>query len=198
MRMNFDAVQQEGGFAEDREIDWTQVDLPCWCNARINWQQEKQTANKKGRFLAVAFKLTSGELDGGTAWGQFTVSNPNAQAVEIGHRQLGELMWACGLKKGADSKQLVGKRCQVYLKGEESERFGLQGKPVAFKPIDRDGQQQGERQRQGHAAMGEVPYDPGVDDGGYPAPGGQGPSPAGYDERSPPPMDIDDLDSIPF
>ena len=181
MKLNYDAVQQEGGYAEDREVDWGTIDLPAWMDCRINYETEKQ-AKSGGRYLQVAFKVTSGEAEGGTVWAQLTTSNKNAQAVEIGARQIGELLWACGLKKGADSQQLVGKKLQVRVVGEESERYGLSAKPVAFKPTARE------------------------PDSPYPESRGEGPSPAGFDpgvdgppmDDSPPVEAYDDDPSIPF
>ena len=180
MRMDFDPKQSEGGY-EDVEIDWSQVELPAWMEARINHEALKQTKAGNGRYLQVAFKVTSGVAAGGTVWGQFTVMNPSAKAVEIGREQIGELGWACGLGKGADSSALKGKRLQIRVAMESSDRFGDRPKPVAFKPI------------------GRIPgTDPGVDpdlgpDDGYPAERGQGPSPAGAGD-----FDEDPDDPIPF
>ena len=165
MKMDFTPRQSEGGY-EDVEIDWSTIELPAWFEARINYEALKQTKAGNGRYLAVAIKITSGDAAGGTVWAQLTVMNPSAKAVEIGQEQIGELMWATGLPKGADSKALVGKKLMVRVAMETNDRFGDRAKPVAFKPV----------------APG-FQSDPGVDpeppDDGYPASRGQGDSPTG-------------------
>ena len=165
MKMNMQARQSEQTF-EDKEIDWAKVDLPKWVEARITWEQEK-TAASGGRYLSVAFRFTGGELAGGSVFGMFTTSNKNAQAVSIGHEQIGEMMWACGLRQGADSSALKGKRLRVRLIGEDNERYGYQARPVGFAPIGRE-----------------------PDTSPYPEQRGEGPSPAGFDPGvDGPPMD---------
>ena len=149
MRLNMPAKQSEQQF-EDKEIDWKQVDLPKWVEARINWQQEKE-AKSGGRYLSVAFRFTEGELAGVSVFGMFTTSNKNATAVTIGHEQIGEMMWSCGLSQGSDSDQLVGKTLRVRLVGEDNEYYGFQARPVGFAPAGRNGQQQGFKPRQGGA-----------------------------------------------
>ena len=176
MRLGYDPQQQEQQY-EDREVDWSTIDLPGWFECKVNHESEKQSKSG-GRYLNVALHVTAGEASGATVWAMLTTSNRNAKAVEIGAKQIGELMWACGLKKGADSSGLVGKKLMVYIKGEETERWGLSPRPTSFKPIGREPDAAG------------FQSDPGADTDPYPPPGGEGPSPAGYDERNPPP-DVD-------
>ena len=165
--LDFDPRRSEGP-GNEVEVDWSKVDLPGWFEAKINYEAVKQTRSGNGRFLAVAFRITAGDPTGATVWGQFTLSNPNEKAVAIGREQIGEIMWATGLPKGANSRALVGKRLMVRVVMETNDRFGDKPKPVAFKPKDR-----------------EPGFDPGVDpeppDDGYPASRGEGPSPAGED-----------------
>ena len=135
-RMNHEPAQQEVQY-EDHEVDWKTIDLPGWFECRINYEAAKE-AKSGGRYLAVAFRVTAGDPTGATVWGQFTISNRNPKAVEVGSRQMGELMWATGLKKGADSSALKGKSLMVRVVGEDDERYGYRARALSFKPIARE------------------------------------------------------------
>ena len=137
-RLGMDAARREGsGDYEDVDVDLRTLDLPAWFDCKIMYEQLRQSRNG-GSYLSLGFRIEEGEASGLASFNNFTISNKSADATRIGHEQLGEVMWACGLKKGADSRMLIGKKVLVKFDLEESEQYGDKLRFVAAKPTGRE------------------------------------------------------------
>lgn len=87
----------------------------------------KSTKNRDGSYAQIEFQITDQQYAGRKVWGRYTLQNPNAQAVQIGRRQLGELAHACGIQGAIrDLSQLAGRSCKLELVVRNSEQYGAQ------------------------------------------------------------------------
>ena len=144
MRMDIYPQQREApeGTFEEVDVDLRTLNLPSWFNTKVFFatgkeakRKEGQPANVQNLYLSVGFRIQSGAAKGHGAFCSFTLKNTSAEAMRIGHAQLGELMWACGLPKGADSQQLLNKELQVKFGLEKSREFGDKLRFIAAKPV---------------------------------------------------------------
>ena len=117
MRMSVDPAarpQMEGGFDDVGPEVLRQIEWPAWQRVEIFSESEKTTkSDPNGRRLVIGFKITDGPAKGYKVWEGLNVVNRSEQARKIAWEQLGELMLACGVAKNADSRVLVGKKCEM-------------------------------------------------------------------------------------
>lgn len=99
--------------------------------------ENKATKAGTGLYAKIEFTVADGhKFAGRKIWSQHTVSNPNAQAVAIGKRQLGELSYACGNTMPlTDLQQVYAKRCLVDLVIKVSDQYGAQNEVKSFLPL---------------------------------------------------------------
>jgi hypothetical protein len=84
----------------------------------------------------MEYTLQDKPYDGRKAWGQYTIQNPNDQAVQIGRRQLGALADACGLEGMlTNPHQLVGKSCTISLAVKDDPQYGKSNEVKRTKPV---------------------------------------------------------------
>jgi len=92
----------------------------------------KETANKKGNFIAVEYKVMDGEHSGKVVIDRFNIVNTNPEAVDIGKNQLKTMITAGGYANPnllSDTNDIVGLK------------FRLQLEEVANKWTNNDGQE---------------------------------------------------------
>ncbi|QOC55398.1 hypothetical protein [Escherichia phage vB_EcoM_PiR] len=68
-----------------------------WYNFMIEEVELKPTKAGTGSYLSLRLKVQEGEFANRVVFDMITYSNPNAQAVEIGHRKLSALCRALGI-----------------------------------------------------------------------------------------------------
>ena len=68
-----------------------------WYDLLIEGVELKPTRAGTGSYLSLQLKVQGGEFNNRTGFDMITYSNPNAQAVEIGHRKLSALCRAVGI-----------------------------------------------------------------------------------------------------
>uniref|UniRef100_A0AAU8GG14 Single strand DNA binding protein n=2 Tax=unclassified Rosemountvirus TaxID=2738372 RepID=A0AAU8GG14_9CAUD len=68
-----------------------------WYDLMIEQVELKPTKAGTGSYLSLQLKVQGGEFNNRTVFDMITYSNPNAQAVEIGHRKLSALCRAVGI-----------------------------------------------------------------------------------------------------
>lgn len=68
-----------------------------WYDLNIEECELKPTKAGTGSYLSLQLKVDGGEFHNRTVFDMITYSNPNAQAVEIGHRKLSALCRAVGI-----------------------------------------------------------------------------------------------------
>ena len=193
MRLDYTPEVDDSGFV-DPDIDITKLEFPAWYSVQFFHEVTKKTKRGDGMYLRIGYKVKGGPASGLTVFGNFNTQNPNAMAQKIGRKQLGELMYACGLVKGADSREFVGKYCDVRFQMKQDPGYGPELEAVAWRPY-------GEKSPFSQAAMADAAL------AGTPAPDAQPPSdepppaepPPEWAPSNPAPASRPDFDDdIPF
>lgn len=86
-----------------------------WYTVRITKADLLDIRSGAGQYILVHFYILGPSHQGRVVFGRITVRHQNAQAEEIGRRQLGELIRACGLKRISDTDELLGHTLQVRV-----------------------------------------------------------------------------------
>lgn len=71
-------------------------------NAQIVKSEVVETKKKDGTLLKLQYKIIDGKFKGRIVFGQYNLTNPNAQAVEISRKQLKTLCDALGKPDGVE------------------------------------------------------------------------------------------------
>lgn len=91
----------------------------------ITGTKVKTTKSRNGRYAEIEFTVQGKPHEGRKVWGRFTFENPNAQAVNIGKRQMGEIADACGMTEDLfNPQQLQGKRCIIEVVVKDDPQYG--------------------------------------------------------------------------
>lgn len=119
MKLNFDAVTRPRSEREgpSRQKVGPEVldaqSYPRWHEATVINAADGKPKSGRGRYLRVGFELREPDVEGYVVWQYFNIHH-DKPGVEIrARRELGELMAAAELTKGADSRSLVGITCEV-------------------------------------------------------------------------------------
>lgn len=108
-----------------------------WYQANIAGAELKQTKNGNGEYLAIRYDILGPQYQGRVIFGNVNLKNINSKAEEIGRRQLGDLMRACGLKNLQDSDQLLGHNVQIKVKvSEPRDGYDAQNQINGFKSLN--------------------------------------------------------------
>lgn len=100
--------------------------------------ENKLTKDQSGSYAQVEFAVAQGEHEGAKIWARHTTRNANAQAVQIGRRQLEELAYAA-LGQGQvlrDLAQLTAKVLQVEVVIRDDPSYGKQNDVKRYYPVD--------------------------------------------------------------
>lgn len=76
--------------------------------AKMVGSEMKHTKDGTGTYLSAEFEIADGQFVGRKIWTNFTISNRNEKAVEIGQAQFSGLCHACGVMQVQNSEQLHG------------------------------------------------------------------------------------------
>ena len=99
--------------------------------------QIKETKARDGSYAEIVMLVQDAEHNGRKLWARYTLQNPNAQAVSIGKRQLGELSFACGNTEPLTNlNQLLNKTCMVDVEVRKPEGYSPQNDVKKAHPID--------------------------------------------------------------
>lgn len=82
------------------------------------------TKNGNGNYLQCRFKIHSGPHAGRLITERFTVTNPNEDAVRIGHEQLSRLCKAIDVATVKDTEDLIFKLCKIKVDVEKRKDNG--------------------------------------------------------------------------
>lgn len=80
-----------------------------WYDLTIENCELKPTKAGTGSYLSLQLKVQGGEFNNRTVFDMITYSNPNAQAVEIGHRKLSALCRAVGIVELKSTDMLLNR-----------------------------------------------------------------------------------------
>ena len=107
--LNFNGAGQEA-------MDDFSVVPPDTYNVQIIKSEVVPTKNKDGSLLKVQFKIIDGKFKGRIVFGQYNLTNPNPQAVEISKKQMKTLCDAVGKPDGVkDSNELHNIPLQIKV-----------------------------------------------------------------------------------
>lgn len=82
------------------------------------------TKSGDGSYLQCRFRIHSGPQAGRLITERFTVTNPNEDAVRIGHEQLSRLCKAIDVVAVKDTEDLVFKTCKIKVDTEKRKDNG--------------------------------------------------------------------------
>ena len=119
-----------------------------------------------GKRLKVGLDITGPNCKGRVLWANINLKNANPKAEEIGLREFGDLLRACGIAQIDDTDRLVGKRLRVKVSLSKAndgygDVNGMENKVKAYYAI--------EGQNAPSAPPAPAPV-PGGSSGGSPAP----------------------------
>lgn len=83
----------------------------------------KPTKAGTGSYLNLQLKVQGGEFNNRVVFDMITYTNPNPQAVEIGHRKLSGLCRAAGVIQLSDTQQLVNRTVAAKV-GIQADKTG--------------------------------------------------------------------------
>lgn len=89
---------------------------PARYEAMITASERKTTKAGDGEYLKLEWTVASGEYEGRKIFDNVNLANPNAQAVDLGHRQLATICRAVGKLRINDSEELHGITCIIDVK----------------------------------------------------------------------------------
>lgn len=89
---------------------------PGWYAAEIDKAEVRDTKAGTGKYLKLELVILDEAHEGRRVFTQINLSNPNAQAVEIGQRELAALAMACGVPALRDSAELLQKQIGIKVK----------------------------------------------------------------------------------
>lgn len=114
-----------------------------WYNCEISDAEVKATRGKSGGTRAnFELTVTTGDYKGRKFFAGINVKNANAQAQEIGQRELSAICHSVGIVNVSDLRAFVGKQLQVKVKvrkaSEEDKEKGYEDRnePSGFKALD--------------------------------------------------------------
>ena len=88
---------------------------PGWYPVEIEKAEVKQNKAKNGAYLWLQMTTIGQDYNGRKLFARVTLANPNATAVEIGHRELAAIGVALGLPTIGSSEQVIGGQLQVKV-----------------------------------------------------------------------------------
>ena len=106
-----------------------------WYAAEIDAAAVKDTKAKTGKYLKLEFVVLDEPHAGRRLFTQINLSNPNAQAVEIGQRELAGLAVACGITALRDSAELLQKQIGVKVKIKADEGYEPENAVCGYRAI---------------------------------------------------------------
>ena len=108
---------------------------PGWYAAEIDKAEVRDTKAGTGKYLKLELVILDEAHEGRRVFTQINLSNPNAQAVEIGQRQLANLAHACGITALRDSAELLQKQIDIKLKVKKDEGREPDNVVVGYRPL---------------------------------------------------------------
>ena len=109
-----------------------------WYPAIIRSVEIHTTKAGNGRYAKFRFDITGQKAAGRVIFSNLNIQNPNAQAEEIGRRQIGAIGRAIGLVDVIrDTDQLVNGSLEIYVTIRKSEQYGDQNEVTKFRAVNR-------------------------------------------------------------
>ncbi|XAG95396.1 hypothetical protein SOI901_11 [Erwinia phage SOI901] len=106
-----------------------------WYDFNIEACELKPTKAGTGSYLSLQLKVDGGEFHNRTVFDMITYSNPNAQAVEIGHRKLSALCRAVGIVELNSTDLLLNRKvaAKVGIKIDKTGEYDPQNDVKEYK-----------------------------------------------------------------
>lgn len=106
-----------------------------WYDLNIESCELKPTKAGTGSYLSLQLKVQGGEFNNRTVFDMITYSNPNAQAVEIGHRKLSALCRAVGIVELKSTDMLLNRlvAAKVGIKIDKTGEYDPQNDVKEYK-----------------------------------------------------------------
>ncbi len=99
----------------------------------------KSTKAGDGSYINMTLKVLKGDKAGKMLWKMITLSNPSAQAEEIGQKQIYILNRICGLKRLEDTEQYHGVPMMVEVYTKKSEGYPDKNEIASFVALEGSG-----------------------------------------------------------
>lgn len=98
---------------------------------KVSKTEIKATKSGNGQYINAELSVLGPKFQGRKIFTRFNIVNPNLQAVQIGHRQLKELMTAAGMTQEQinrfnDTDQLLGLTCNANVEVKDHGEYGMQ------------------------------------------------------------------------
>ena len=135
--MSNDISQALGG-----DFDASSVPIPSyepipagWYAVEIDAAKVQDNNKNTGKLLYLEYVALNEPYAGRRVFQRINLSNPNAQAVEIGQRELAALAMACGVPALRDSAELLQKQIGVKVKIKTEEGREPDNAVVGYRPL---------------------------------------------------------------
>jgi hypothetical protein len=104
-------------------------------NLLIEAVELKPTKAGTGSYLSLKLKVQDGQFAKRVIFDMITYTNPNPQAVEIGHRKLSALCRAAGIMQLSDTQQLVNRvvSAKVGIREDKTGQYEPQNEVKVYK-----------------------------------------------------------------
>ena len=106
-----------------------------WYAAEIDAAKVQDNNKNTGKLLYLEYVALNEPYAGRRVFQRINLSNPNAQAVEIGQRELAALSMACGITSLRDSAELLQKQIDIKLKVKKDEGREPENAVVGYRPL---------------------------------------------------------------
>lgn len=104
-------------------------------SARITSCDLAHTKAGTGQYLKLRFDITGPEYAGRVVFMNLNIRNQNEKAEEIGRRQFGELLRACGLAQCKDTDTLIGHDVTIKVTIKKDADWGDKNEVKAIKAL---------------------------------------------------------------
>jgi len=110
----------------------------------------KPTKAGTGSYISLKLKVQGGQFNNRVVYDMITYTNPNPQAVEIGHRKLSALCRAVGIVQLSDTQQLVNRvtSAKVGIREDKTGQYEPQNDVKVYKSASAATQPAGTTQQQ--------------------------------------------------
>lgn len=95
-----------------------------------------RTRDREGAYLKLRLGVVGPTHEGRIIFANVTLQNKSSKAVEIGQKQMGSLIRACGMSRASDSADFLGKTFEVKVAIRKSEEYGDQNEVKAYRAVE--------------------------------------------------------------
>ncbi len=93
------------------------------------------TKDGTGQYLKLRLDIVGPSHSGRVVFSNININNKSPKAEEIGRRQLGDLMRACGIPQLSDTDQFIGHTIAVKVDVRNDPTYGASNEVKAYKAV---------------------------------------------------------------